>query len=349
MNENELVVHDNRHDNSIAIQNSSIFTNADKFEFSFRVATMLSRSDMVPQRFRGEKGVPNAMVALDLSNALGAANVFMTMQSIYDVHGRIGIDAKMLIAMYNQRGRGPIRYEIRGDIRNPNNDSDGCIAYVIDRNTNTRIDGPIVDWLMVKKEGWYDRKDKYGNYCSKWRTMPELMFRYRAAAVFIRINSPEVTFGMYTTDELIDMQQNESGVYEAEAKKHEKKDAESIVIDRDKPVPEAINRPQQDPVGLIKKGSSARNPLPNNGPQKNVGLDGKPTKNNIGTREDIKTEFKRVENDLGVGIVKSAINSLGNVRILNDGAPASMSIVKMIEKKCDELNKKGTTEQESGF
>ena len=51
---------------------------------------------------------------------------------------------------------------------------------------------------MAKDEGWY------GKSGSKWQTMPELMLQYRAAAFFARTNCPEITMGMYTSEEYSD-------------------------------------------------------------------------------------------------------------------------------------------------
>jgi hypothetical protein len=39
--------------------------------------------------------------------------------------------------------------------------------------------------------------------------MPELMMRYRAAAFFGRLYAPEITMGMHTTEEVIDIQHEE--------------------------------------------------------------------------------------------------------------------------------------------
>jgi hypothetical protein len=52
---------------------------------------------------------------------------------------------------------------------------------------------------MAKNEGWSTKSG------SKWKTMPELMLRYRAAAFLIRTTAPEIGLGLYTTDELKDI------------------------------------------------------------------------------------------------------------------------------------------------
>ena len=53
---------------------------------------------------------------------------------------------------------------------------------------------------MAKEEGW---STKAG---SKWKTMPELMLRYRSATFFGRLYAPEILMGMHSADEVQDVQ-----------------------------------------------------------------------------------------------------------------------------------------------
>jgi hypothetical protein len=52
---------------------------------------------------------------------------------------------------------------------------------------------------MAKAEGWIDKDG------SKWKTMPELMLRYRSATFFGRLYAPELLMGMRTTEEADDI------------------------------------------------------------------------------------------------------------------------------------------------
>jgi hypothetical protein len=52
---------------------------------------------------------------------------------------------------------------------------------------------------MAKAEGWSTKNG------SKWKTMPELMLRYRAAAFFGRLYAPDVLSGMHSADEVEDV------------------------------------------------------------------------------------------------------------------------------------------------
>jgi hypothetical protein len=56
---------------------------------------------------------------------------------------------------------------------------------------------------MAKDEGWLTKNG------SKWKTMPQLMLRYRAASFFSSLNCPELTMGIYTREEIEDNDFNE--------------------------------------------------------------------------------------------------------------------------------------------
>src|SRR5512137_2837763 len=81
---------------------SSIFFNMAKFEHAQRIATLFSSSTMVPKHFQGN--VANCLIALNYADRI-QADVFMVMQNMYVVHGRPGIEAKLVIALINQSGK----------------------------------------------------------------------------------------------------------------------------------------------------------------------------------------------------------------------------------------------------
>lgn len=165
-----------------------------------REANALANSTLVPDTFRGN--VANAMIALNLARRTGF-DPLMVMQNLAIIHGRPSFSATFLIACVNACGRfTPLRYRITGE-----GDSFECIAYATDKETGEEIEGPPVSMAMAKAEGWYAKNG------SKWKTMPALMIRYRAAAFFARTVAPEIAMGMMTSDELDDIRatRNRSG------------------------------------------------------------------------------------------------------------------------------------------
>lgn len=163
------------------------------FDHAQRVAKMLSSSSLIPKEFQGN--IQNTMIALEIANRIGASPL-MVMQNLYIVHGKPSWSSTFIIAALNSCKRfSPLRFELSGD-----GDSMECFAWAYELETKDKIVGPTVTMKMAKAEGWVDKNG------SKWKTMPTLMIRYRAAAFFGRLYAPEILMGMHSQDEVIDME-----------------------------------------------------------------------------------------------------------------------------------------------
>jgi hypothetical protein len=173
---------------------ASPFMSVAAFETGQRMAKALASSDLVPQQFRGNVG--NTLLALEMANRLEMP-VFSVLQSIYIVHGKPSFSAAFLIAVVNSSSRfdTPILFKF-------NDKRDECYAYAMKGGDEIR--GTTVSIDMAKKEGWWSKKDKYGNETSKWQSMPELMLQYRAATFFARTYAPDLMMGVRSSEELHD-------------------------------------------------------------------------------------------------------------------------------------------------
>lgn len=177
------------------------------FESLQRVAKLFASSSIVPPQY--QNNIPDCVIAVDMALRMGA-NPLMVCQNLYVVYGRPAWSAKFLIATLNQSGRfSALRYLFQGK---PGNDDWGCKAVAVELSTGERIEGPLITIDLAKKEGWYDKKG------SKWRTMPELMLRYRAASWFVNAFAPEIAMGLRTVEEeqdiVYDISPDESGMYQ---------------------------------------------------------------------------------------------------------------------------------------
>ena len=162
------------------------------FQLSKLEAGALANSSLMPKDFAGN--LPNCLIALNLAKRIGA-DPLMVIQNLAVIHGRPSFGASFLIACINACGRfTPLRYRLKGEGMEKN-----CTAYATDKETGELIEGPPVSMQMAKDEGW---STKAG---SKWKTMPDLMLRYRAAAFFARTTAPELTMGLHTTEEMVDI------------------------------------------------------------------------------------------------------------------------------------------------
>jgi hypothetical protein len=192
----------------VTVNQPSLFFDVNRFEAMWKIATVLAKSDMIPKQFMNSPA--NCIIALNLAERL-RVDPFMMMQSMYVVHGRPGIEAKLTIALVEATGKySPLKFKVEGKGKTDKGVTrpDSCTAYATELKSGEIIEGPTVTWEMAKAEGWTDPK---GTQISKWQTMPDLMFRYRAATFFARVNCPGSTFGLRTLDELEDIEMIPAG------------------------------------------------------------------------------------------------------------------------------------------
>ena len=211
----------------------SAFSSENAFVSVQRMAKALASSTLVPDAYRGEANLGNCIIALELSQRIGAS-VMAVMQSMVPIHGKPTWSASFLIATVNSCGRfSPMRFRWVGK---EGTDEWGCRAFAVERDSNLELVGALVNINMAKVEGWY------GKSGSKWKTMPEQMLQYRAGAFWCRTYAPEIALGMHTSEEVQDtpaaQQVVQSTVMDVtptppapvEPKPRKKKEAEAIAI-----------------------------------------------------------------------------------------------------------------------
>lgn len=186
----------------------TVFGSSQGFVVAQRMAQALASSSMVPRDYQSQywddgqwkqnpAAIGNCIIALELASRLEMSPL-MVMQNVDMIYGRPSFRGKLVKGLVDTSGRfeGLSKFEWKGE---PGTDEWGARLYAIERSTGERINGPWVDWKMVKGEGWLGKKG------SKWATMPELMFMYRAASFFGNANVPERLLGLPTTEELEDI------------------------------------------------------------------------------------------------------------------------------------------------
>ena len=173
---------------------SIFFGGGEAFSDSQRVAKALTASTLVPKEYQGN--LSNALVALDMAQRM-KMNPLMVMQNLHIIHGRPAWSSKAMIAMFNQSGRfGSISYKFVGE---KGTDDYGCYATAKDLQTGDMVEGPLVTMGIAKAEGWLNKNG------SKWKTMPELMMRYRAGSWLVNTVAPDISFGLNTVEEVQDI------------------------------------------------------------------------------------------------------------------------------------------------
>jgi hypothetical protein len=190
-----------------AVNSNEMLFNVQMFEHAQRVSKLFATSSMVPDHFKNNVG--NCFIALNIASRM-QLDPFMVMQKMYIIHGKPGIESQLIIALINKSGLfTPLQYRMEGEDKEMK-----CTAYATHNETG-EVCSQTVTWDMVEAEGWNKKPG------SKWNTLPELMFRYRAAAFFARVYCPEVIMGMKTSEELHDtvhLYKKADGTYSSDVK-----------------------------------------------------------------------------------------------------------------------------------
>ena len=155
-----------------------------------RKAQALSESSIIPSDYRGNP--QNVLVAMEMAERTNIP-VLAVMQNLFVIQGKPSWSAQFLIASVNRSGRfSPLRFRFEGT---EGKDDWGCRAAAVDLNDGEELVGSLITMKMAEDEGWSTKSG------SKWKTMPDQMLRYRAAAFWARVYSPELAVGLHTVEE----------------------------------------------------------------------------------------------------------------------------------------------------
>lgn len=230
-------------------ENTSIFSSSEAWGLAAKMATSLAQSTIIPKDFQGNAN--NALIAIELANRLQVSPL-MVMQNLYVVYGRPAWSAQYMIAMIN--GSGKYDFELQYEEKTDKNGKPFSCQCWTEKN-GRRVTGPIIDMDMAKAEGWVDKSG------SKWKTMPQMMLRYRAASFFGRMNCPELTMGFYTQEEVVDIGPDQytevqdvviTPVSEVEKSVKEDITANANSVDFEEVVQEGKPEPKPEPVPEVK-------------------------------------------------------------------------------------------------
>lgn len=183
------VAHSN---NKVTDYSLGIFGTSDNFIMAMQMAKALASSTIVPQTF--QKNDANCLIAIEQAQRLRVSPL-MVMQNLYIIQGRPSWSSKFLIAAINNSEKFDMELQFE-ETRDKDGKPYSCLAWTT--KNGRRVEGMEVNMQIAKDEGWL------GKNGSKWKTMPQLMLRYRAASFFSSLNCPELTMGLYTKEEMQD-------------------------------------------------------------------------------------------------------------------------------------------------
>lgn len=181
---------------TIPDQPRAISPDAERFQLMQRKARTFAMSPLVPDHLRKgteEQAIANCYIALTLAEAMGEVPLIV-MQNIHVVNGKAGFASQYMIARANSAGIFHGRIDWRIDRSDPANLS--VTAYAVLKDTGQEV-SVTCDMKMATAEGWTKNP--------KYKTMPEVMLRYRSAAFLVRFYAPDVMLGYQTVDEVVDV------------------------------------------------------------------------------------------------------------------------------------------------
>lgn len=164
-----------------------------KFEFMMRLADTLAQSQIIPDHYRNKPS--DCFIALYRAKRLNM-DPFGYMENSYVVHGRLGHQGKIVLALLNQSGR--FQHEVRFSYSGaPASMERKCRAWTKFKGSDDEI-GIEMSLQDARNAGWYDKND------SLWKKIPDRMLMWRTAKWLGDQYAPDLLLGIKTTDELQD-------------------------------------------------------------------------------------------------------------------------------------------------
>ena len=157
------------------------------YNHAWRLAQTFAQSQLVPQHLRGKPH--DCMIALFMAEQMGE-NPLTVMQSVYIVKGKAGWAAQYVIARANRSDafEGRINWREEGE-----GDSLKVTAYAKLADTGEEVSFPV-SMATAHAEGWTSNP--------KYRSLPQLMLRYRSAVFLVRLYAPDVMLGYHSAEEI---------------------------------------------------------------------------------------------------------------------------------------------------
>lgn len=212
-----------------APQKGSVFDNFEQFNQYLQMATVLSKTQLIPQNFQEKP--EDCLIALDFALRLGVSPSSV-LPELYVIHGRPATSAKFMISLVNRSGvfsriqwkesiDGEIEFFANGSKRTIPNYS--ATAYFKELDSGEVYESPKIDMKFALSNGWLTKND------SQWQKMPQVMARYRSASILIKTVCPELAMGMEALEDARDSDDDERPARRAV------REVESVLVDEKQP------------------------------------------------------------------------------------------------------------------
>lgn len=167
-------------------------TNLSTFSDNWKIATQLAKSDIIPDNYKNKP--QNIIVAINIADKMNL-DPFTVMQNMAIIRGKMawsGSFARTLIERSGKFKDLELNY-----IGEKGKDSYGCYLSATRVSDGKKINGPEVTMALAKAEKWTSN--------SKWINLSDMMLAYRCQSYFCRLHCPEAMSGIYTAEEIEDI------------------------------------------------------------------------------------------------------------------------------------------------
>ena len=172
---------------------TNIWVDKDAFEQTQRVAIMLSKSQMIPEKYQNKP--QDCFVAIEMAARAGLSPLAV-LQNVDVVKGKPRWSGQACMAIINSCGRFRDAHPEYSGEKGTENRS--CFIRATRVSDGVTVDGTEVSLRMAAAEGWMSNP--------KWKNMPEQMLFYRAAALFARMYCPSELLGAIVEGEPEDIE-----------------------------------------------------------------------------------------------------------------------------------------------
>jgi len=220
-----------------------LWANMQTFELALRMANALAKSTIVPKEYHNNPS--NCLIALEMASRMNTSPM-QVMQNLFVINGRPSWSAQYIIGVINASRK--YKHELKFELTGKGEDL-ACYVWTTDY-LGEKIIGPLISMKMAHDEGWVAKNG------SKWKTMPEIMIRYRAASFFGRMYCSDMIMGIYEREEVIELTSDEYEVVSAQevADNAIALNANTEVIDADEVTAESSPDTAQAPPPPIENG-----------------------------------------------------------------------------------------------
>lgn len=163
-------------------------------EQATRSAQLLAKSDILPVKYQNNPA--NCLIAYDMALQMNM-NPLTVMQNLDIINGKPSWSSKFTRALLEQSPKWSNVELI--EVGNRQDRTWGYFVQAVKNETGKTVKGVTVTVEMAQLEGWVNKTG------SKWKSMPELMLKYRAIAFFARVEDPSILYGLHTSDEMEDI------------------------------------------------------------------------------------------------------------------------------------------------